>query len=386
MRMIFTVSIFLVVMFFSFSNTTQSTLLNELVNHYDIDLRSQSYISSLISIGMLCALFLILTGAIRLKKPIVLFGAVGLCVIMFALFGFAPPYIVLLIFYYFVGISYGFIDTSASSAIADLYTGKKAALYMGILHSFFGIGGVVGPIIIQAMTNSGFVWNEVMRIFSLVGAIICVLGFSIYIFTKKDIDRDIRPAGKISLSEFREFLNKKNIILMVAVALRGSCDVCLAFWMSRYITTGLDGGFLGPLAISLLWLGSSVSRIIVPLLPVKINTYIIVSMFSMSAILIIALIFANPVVLCIASLAVGLITGAIVPQGLSELCGRNKKNTLLASSITLMAIYISQALFLTLAGIIFPNYLSAGILVSIGTGIIGAFAAIIERKINIKEI
>jgi MFS family permease len=344
-------------MLFAFGNTTQSTLLDKLVGHYSIGSSQQSYISSVISAGMFLALCLLLSGAIRFRRPLVLITAVILAALFFFALSFIPSFYLLLVFYFFIGMSYGLIDTSASSVTADLYAGQDAARHMGLLHSFFGIGGVCGPLLIQQMLLHNFAWNIIIRVFAAAGFGVFIFSVIVYLRTKKELDTIIGPTPKTSLSGLKTFLTRRNTLLMIAVGFKGAQEVCLAFWLARYITVGLDSNMLGPIAISLMWLGSSVSRIVIPMLPFNINKYIIYSMLCSAAVLIIALTFSSALLMCAASLAVGLTSGAVVPMGLSSLCARCPENTLLASTSTLLCIYAGQALLPFTAGLLFGGLL-----------------------------
>lgn len=197
-----------------------------------------------------------------------------------------PPFYLLLVFYFFIGISYGLIDTAASSVTADLYAGPTAARHMGLLHSFFGIGGVCGPLFIQLLLLHNFAWNSIIRYFAAAGFGVFLFSVIVYFRTKKELDTVFGPTPKISLTGLKTFLTHRNTLFMLAVGFKGAQEVCLAFWLARYITVGLGSDILGPAAISLMWLGSSVSRIVIPMLPFNINRYIIYSMLCSAAILI----------------------------------------------------------------------------------------------------
>lgn len=71
-RILYSSAVLFTLMLFAFGNTTQSTLLDKFVGHYSLGSSQQSYISSVISAGMFLALCLLLSGVIRLRRPLVL--------------------------------------------------------------------------------------------------------------------------------------------------------------------------------------------------------------------------------------------------------------------------------------------------------------------------
>ncbi len=379
-KLFYSTGTLLMLMLFAFGNTTQSTLLNMFVTHYAINAAQQSFISSVISAGMFSALCLLLFGIIRLRRTLVLIASALLAAVFFFAIGFMPPYSLLLIFYFFIGISYGFIDSAASSVTADLYAGKEAARYMGLLHSFFGIGGVCGPLFIQQMLIHHYKWNEIIRVFAVFGFAVFLYSVFVYIKTKNELSAVIGDTPPIALSGIRKFLTPRNTLFMLAVGFKGAQEVCLAFWLVRYITVGLGNPVLGPLAISLMWLGSSASRIIVPRLPFETNRYIILSMFGSAVILTVSLIFPSALFMCLAAFFVGLTSGAVVPLGLSSLCARFPENTLLASACTLLCIYAGQALLPFTAGLFFGKKLYAGILMAVLCGLSGSVLALTSER------
>lgn len=368
-------------MLFAIGNTAHSAMLNNFVAHYSLDARSQSLISAAVSAGMFVSLCLVLTGVMRLRRPAVLIAAAAAVSAMFALLGTEPPFWLFIACYFVVGFSFGLIDTSTSSVTADLYAERGAEKKMGLLHSFFGVGGVAGPLIIGRLLSSGSRWSAVMLVFSAVAAVVALYSVVVYMVTRSALGvSDARPE-KISLGGLRSFLNAGNSLFILAVGLKGAQEVCLAFWVARYISAGLGNAALGPIAISLMWLGSALSRVTVPSLPFKTNAYIIVSMIFSSAVLAAALLFPSAAAMCAASLAVGLVSGAVVPLGISSICRSCPENTLMASTCALLCIYALQASSAFLTGLIFGELLSAGIITAAVCGLAGAaFAAAASIK------
>lgn len=369
------VSIILIIIVFAVGNTTQSSLLTEFTAYYGLSTARQGLISSAVSLGMFIALALLLTGAIRLKKPLILVAAAFTVSAMFMLLGMRVPYPLLLCIYLIIGVSYGLIDSSASSTVADLYSDGKSQIKMGLAHSFFGVGGVLGPIAITALKSGGTEWNGILRIFAAFSAVVFAVSIFAYLPRRNELDGRVQPTARITLTEMKGLLNRRNGFFIAAVGLKGAQEVCIAFWIAKYITEGLGSPILGPLAISAMWLGSSVSRLVIPRLKFNIAGYIKYSMLLSAAVFIVALTFPSAILTGISALIVGLTSGAVVPMGIAELCGRHRENTLAASSVTLITIYSGQLIFPLLAGLLFPNLLYAGIIMAIVCGLLSSLFA-----------
>lgn len=374
-KYLYYISLLAIILLIALCNTTQSTLLVDFSNYYSLSSASQSLITMSVSGGMFLALLMMLLGVLRLRKSLLLLTACGLICAMLAALSFKLPFAALICCYCAVGFGFGMIDSSASSVVADLYPDKDGAVKMGLLHAFFGIGGICGPLIIQFLGSKGVDWNLILLVFSGTAAAVLIFGCAVYIPSRGDVDSLLQPNVRLTMPELKELLAPSNALLMIAVGLKGAQEVCISFWIVKYIRLGLGSDTLGPWAISLMWLGSSISRIIVPRLPFKAAKYIIFSMFGTAVVLTAALTFPSAVVMCAATLLVGLISGACIPVGITELCRRHSKNTLAATEGTMICIYTGQALLPTLAGIMFPGLLYAGIIMAAVCGMLSCLLA-----------
>lgn len=378
-RALYTASVMLFLAFFAFGNTSQSTLLNELTERYALSAGKQGYISTAVSAGMFAALLLVFLLAHKFRKPHILLFASFLSAAMFLLLGTAPSYPLLLIFYALTGLSYGLVDTAASSSVADIYRGRSGVV-MGLLHSVFGVGGTCGPLFISALLSCGLAFPGVLRIFGYIGLAVSAFGVFAFLSSGKELLSTVQTTPRTTLASLRPFFRRDRLPLLLAVGFSGTQQVCLIFWLNRYITVGLGNDRLGPSAIALLWGGIVISRLILPRIRMKIMPYITLSMLLTSAVVLAALLCRSAAAMCAATFAVGLLTGNVIPGAISELCARSPDNTIAASTLTLLFIYVGQAVMPALTTLVFGELLYAGIIMAALCGAASSACAFVGSR------
>jgi len=98
-------------------------------------------------------------------KPSFLFGFSALCVGLFSMF-FAPGFFLTAVALFVVFAGFGFFEVGLNALATRLFI-TKAALLMNLLHSFYGIGAMIGPKTAGLIAgNARFGWRYVY-LFSL---------------------------------------------------------------------------------------------------------------------------------------------------------------------------------------------------------------------------
>ena len=236
----------IIIIMFSMSicNTIQSTLLTDIINHYQLKAAMQGMLGSFQSIGSLLSLGVILFLADRISKPVILIVLSILIAISMAGAATQPDFSFLIICYVIFGIGKGLFDITATSMIADLYEGRKAAKKMGILHGVFGIGGLLAPILIIQLKGIGASWNEVYWAFAFLAIVFLIVYLIKYFKTKKHLKTHFDKIKSVNIKSIKSYMSiKRNYLLMGATFCFSFFLIGYFLWINRYVEFYL-GGFL----------------------------------------------------------------------------------------------------------------------------------------------
>lgn len=142
--------------------------------------------------------------------------------------------------YLFGGFGQGFIEGSWNTMCAGFDSSNEI---MGVLHSFFGFGGVIGPTIAQAMLAQGFQWNQTYMVAAGLGAFsLCWCTICFRKDTAEKYRRDVVQDNNNNKSnKYQETsvaaVVKERIIVVMAIMLLlyiGS-EVCLGGWVTTFM-------------------------------------------------------------------------------------------------------------------------------------------------------
>ncbi len=169
-KLIFTVGIYLMMFTAAVCTTTQGVFLTHYIDYYHLESFEQGLMSSFQSGGNLIALFLIGVLLGKLKKRSVLIISAVLIPAMFFMFGLKPILLIFLLGYFIYGVAFGLLDSLASSMMVDLYA-DKSSLYMNLLHGIYGLGGLMGPVILIQLDLLGLEWYQILSAMGILAAL-----------------------------------------------------------------------------------------------------------------------------------------------------------------------------------------------------------------------
>lgn len=347
----YAVCVFLSLLLFALFSTSQGVLLTPIVNFYSLTESSQGAPNATMNIGCTIALLssLFVMGRISKPKLLVIFTVTAVLFILPA--ALKPSFTVFTILYLCIGISLGYLDTLSSSAIADLFTGKRGSVMMGILHAMFGIGGMLTPILIGSLMDRGLAWNYVYLIIGGLGILLCL-----YIIPvgRNWIKNDVAVktvAPKLSRDTLRRFLgDRENLTILLATVLYAFYFGGITVWTGRFIEHELDGGAMGAISLSLFWLGITLCRTFSPMLKITPLRYLQVSCIIGAAVLVPGVLSGNAYIMGAAAALTALLAGAYIPMTLHLCCDRFRENTMLVTTAVLLCVYGGQALGPALIG------------------------------------
>lgn len=258
----FTIGIYAMMLVSAFCTSAQGTLLSDFIGQYHLESSAQGLMSAAQSAGNLCAVFLIGLLVGKLRKSTVLAIAAVATPCVFFLLGMQPVFAAALGAFFVYGIAFGFLDSLASSMMADLYQ-SDSARYMNLLHGCYGVGGLTGPLIIRWMRLSGVAWYGVMQICAL-AALIAAAAYLAALLTAGSIRRQFAAQpNRLHSSDLAGYLReRRKCLLLVCAFLYGAHQMGITVWVTRYISEYLHEPRWGAAALSCFWLGITASRLI----------------------------------------------------------------------------------------------------------------------------
>ena len=205
-------------------------------------------------------------------KPSFLFGFSALSIGLFALF-FSPGFSLTTASLFIVFAGFGFFEVGLNALAAGLFT-KRAGLLMNILHSFYGLGAMLGPRAAGMIANNeNFSWRYVY-LFSLPLALVF---FMLTIFTRfpgSSEDDTGRADGDTGRKSFFDALKYPMVwLLSVTLGLAVIVEMNSSNWGPMYFQDvyGLDPETSGAAFLSAFFLLFTLSRLVCGLFVEKIG-------------------------------------------------------------------------------------------------------------------
>ncbi len=344
-NVLYAVCVFLCLILFALFSTSQGVLLTPMVEHYGLSESQQGATNAALNIGCALALVTSLFVMGRISKPrmmLIAFAATALLILPAAL---KPPFALLVMNYLLVGVAVGYIDTLASSAMADLFQGKMAARMMGALHAMFGIGGVVSPLVMGALLSGGLPWNFSYLVLAGMGVLFALYVLPVGRGWMRDVTDGKTSSLRLSGGMLKRFFSgREQVVLLVSVFLYAYFLGGTGVWAERFISVELGNGSLGAVTLALFWLGMTASRLLVPFVKVTPIRYVQLSGLLGATALAAGILAGNAGVMCAMAVLAALIAGAGIPMILHISCERFPENTMLATTAVLLCVYAGQAL------------------------------------------
>jgi MFS family permease len=153
-----------------------------------------------------------------------------------------------------IGLGFSVCECSIAAAISDFFEDKREK-YINFIQSFFCIGAVLSPILLQALMNNLYAsWRIVFIICAI--AMIGVLPFLLL----SRVDPVIKP-------EHIQEENKKSSPLLligfvICMFIYVGVESCLAFFADTVLTIELNAPEFGAFAISIFWATMGIGRFI----------------------------------------------------------------------------------------------------------------------------
>lgn len=330
-RFIFTAYAFSFMIAFAVTGTMFSTALPRIIEDYHLSLAQAGLFSVFTSMGNIGAM--ILTGLLgdRYRKSI-LMGAMFIGIsISLALIGSMPPFAALLCFLVILGIFTSSLNLIVTAYVSDLY-GEHRAKYINLVHMFFGIGSLLGPLYPMALEKLGFHWRYS---YLFLAAVVLLAGLSYFLIMakikepalaieadRKDIPKENQPSQKLS-----SLLRNKGMLALCIMSFlyMGGHQNTFSTWFQTFLQTENPARYTAEftsVCMTIYWIGMVISRTISASVSEKISprSFILFGSLGGVGILTMGMLFQTPIIWVGTVFILGLCTGAIYPLTFAISC------------------------------------------------------------------
>lgn len=319
----------------------QGTLLTPMIDFYSLPTDQQGLAGSATFFGGIAALMIAFLLQGRLKKRLLLKWSMCVVALGLILLFLAPGYPLYVAAWFVTGFGLGLMDTLLSACMADLFTGRRAVIMMCMLHTAYGLSSVLTPMGFSAMLRWGAGWKSLHLPVGFYGLLVAgCAALAARIFSIPDPEKpDKNP---LRLSGILPALSRGGLLLLTAaIFFHGIFLSGLNTWVNRY-AEGVGAGFLP--AQSCVFLGLMLSRLLIPFLPLKTEKYVCAAGILGAAALLLGLYGGSATLFYGMLVLSGLLFGALIPCIITIACGRQRQNTLLATTGIMLALYLGQSL------------------------------------------
>ncbi len=261
---------FAILMFYAMVLTAIGPLLTEISRSFGLNMTQAGFLFTVNFAGF--SVF-ILFGGIAAdqwgKKPVlaVALGASTLCLLMFPL---SPGFFVACVATFFIGGCSGIVESIANALIADL-NADRPGFYVNLAQIFFGLGALLGPVLIGLGLSAGIGWQTDYMILSGIFLLLTV----VFLLNRLP---DLPPSNKISLSFMRNLLtDRKFLLFCLCMLLYTGSEVGAWGWMSTFMQQEFAfNPVQSSLAVGIFWAAIIVGRFICTIANLKVSTKLLV--------------------------------------------------------------------------------------------------------------
>ena len=221
---------------FALSSGLFSNAMPRIIEGYELTFDQASLFSIFQSAGMILATALTVLVVDRLDKN----KALGLMFLLMGGFlvciGMAPPFVLLLVALFLLGTVSGVLDNACAAYISDLF-GDERAKYISILHAFFGLGSVLGPVFIGTLFKMGFEWNTAYTTFGLVVVFLALAYFVTMAVIKRPEPAvsGVDEAGVRVKIPYKKIVTSPQMLVLCGMAIFSAATQVFNTWLPTYL-------------------------------------------------------------------------------------------------------------------------------------------------------
>ncbi len=343
-------SVYFLMIIFAISVTMLSPMMPVIMREFNLTMSQGGLIMTFQSIGGLFVTFLLIFMADRYNKALLIIAGYIIFVITSFAISFISIFQVLLILFFLFGIGTRAIDNLNNSYLAEKYP-EKRGLYLNLLHGFFGIGALTGPIFASVLINRGVYWGNIFRILGIFSLLVLIY---FIIITRRD-DKRKKNNTKKDLNIKLILSNPQTWIFSLMMLLYVGNQSALTTWLPTYMEVYIEAPtVIAGLSLTAFWTGIIVSRFIAILYTDQYNNLFLIKWGNLAGgiILILALFSETHWFLIIAFCLVGFFPGATFALIIDSASNLFPENTGTITSLIFIVLNLSVMFFPWFVGLL----------------------------------
>ena len=161
----FTGYLYALMTIYAISITMIGPMMPHIIDEYGLRLSQGGLILTFQSIGGILAIIIGGIIADAVKKPLLILASYLSFGLALFIVGYISSFPVLLVIFFIFGAGTRISDTVLNAYVSDIHTARRG-VFLNLLHTFFGVGALLGPIYARYLLEQGMPWN---RVFSFLG-------------------------------------------------------------------------------------------------------------------------------------------------------------------------------------------------------------------------
>jgi len=224
----------------------------------------------------------------------------------------ASSYIMLLTSLIIVGLGYGVYNIGLNSISIDYIkecSGEKQAGILNSLHFFFGIGAILGPILVSLSTELLKSWRIVFAFISVFPFLVNVL---LVFFKYENVTGSLLNFNVLGIIK-----NYKIWILGIAILIYVGIEVSVYGWLPSYYEKSYSRFFIAPsLTATMFWISLSSGRLFLTGLINKMGVarYILISSVVLLLLSLLWVVFSGNILTLVLASLIGLVLSCLFPS------------------------------------------------------------------------
>ena len=358
--------------FLTFIFALHGSLLSRIIGTFGLDDSLKGIPSASCSAGGFLALLSAFVFQGRIGKVTLLKWGVLICSVFLLLVSMTSVFGLFVACWGVIGIGLGYLDTLLSSCMADLYQGETLRRMMCILHFTYGMAFVIAPVVysyaLQYLDEKLVAWNRLYLFVAGMGIFLLVL---LLAATRKNADVKMDSAAK---EEKLSGKLLKNLMLadrgallkwIAAMLFHGIFLSSMSTWINRYAEQLLQRE-TGIYALSFLFLGVMLSRLLMSFVKIPTGPYLCVSGILAFGMTVWMLGCESEIPLYITLCVCGLFFGALIPCMLTVSTSSAPHHSMLVTTLMMLSLYLGEVI-----GPAFTGMLETVYHLGIGIGVSG---------------
>ena len=377
---ILTVSLLLIVCGYSMSFNILSNTMDPLIGEFQLTGAAQGLMTSMMNLGSMIPLLILPLLQGRVHKIWLILGASALQTAMLLLTGASGNFAMLLTACILLGAGNNTTDSCVNSYMVDLHPENSAGV-LGLLHGFYGIGGLLTPILVSAILSASG-WRPAYYVAAAIFTVIIIFFAVVGLRSMKDSgSAQTAPETPMSAAMFKSYIgSSRNLLFLAAAAFYAASQLGLLNWVVRYTTVQFNDAQTGSLCLSAYWICVTICRLVTPHLPFKPGRILVVGMLGAAIFNVIGVISGSAVGMLIASALIGVISGQYVPVMISEATRGNEDRTSLITSGIFLLMGLARMVMPLGMGAVSSTSLSIAMLLPAGAALACALCSGLAEK------